>query len=91
MKLTGAPYVCNGCEEKYTCRKIKYYYYSKFANDEYEEKLRTSRYGINQSKEDIYELLANLKEYLENISSRDLEKIAFVFDTYKNIYVALRK
>jgi len=56
LKLTGAPYVCNGCEEKYTCRKIKYYYYSKFANDEYEEKLRTSRYGINQSKEEIYEL-----------------------------------
>ena len=43
------------------------------------------------SEEDIYELLANLKEYLENISSRDLEKIAFVFDTYKNIYVALEK
>ena len=38
-KLTGAPYVCNGCEQKNKCRKIKYYYYSKFANDEYSEKL----------------------------------------------------
>lgn len=56
FKLTGAPYVCNGCEEKAKCRKIKYYYYSKFANDEYEEKLRTSRYGINLSKEEAYDI-----------------------------------
>ena len=55
-KLTGAPYVCNGCNQKYKCRKIKYYYYAKFANDEYSENLRTSRYGINQTKEEIYEL-----------------------------------
>lgn len=54
--LTGAPYVCNGCEQKNKCRKIKYYYYSKFANDEYSEELKTSRYGINQTKEDIYDL-----------------------------------
>ena len=56
MKLTGAPYVCNGCEAKCTCRKIKYYYYSKFANDEYEETLRTARYGINLSKEEAYDI-----------------------------------
>ena len=54
--LTGAPYVCNGCEQKNKCRKIKYYYYAKFANDEYSENLRTSRYGINQTKEEIYDL-----------------------------------
>ena len=56
LKLTGTPYVCNGCEQKNKCRKIKYYYYSKFANDEYSEKLRTSRYGINLSKEEAYEI-----------------------------------
>lgn len=55
-KLTRAPYVCNGCEQKNKCRKIKYYYYSKFANDEYSEKLRMSRYGINLSKEEAYEI-----------------------------------
>lgn len=54
--LTGSPYVCNGCEQKSKCRKIKYYYYAKFANDEYSEKLRTSRYGINQTKDAIYDL-----------------------------------
>lgn len=56
LKLTGTPYVCNGCEQKNKCRKIKYYYYAKFANDEYSEKLKTSRYGINQTKEEIYDL-----------------------------------
>lgn len=55
-ELTGAPYVCNGCEQKNKCRKIKYYYYAKFANDEYSEKLRESRYGIDLSKEEAYEL-----------------------------------
>lgn len=54
--LTGAPYVCNGCENKTNCRKIKYYYYSKFANDEYEEMLSSSRIGINLSKEEAYEI-----------------------------------
>lgn len=56
LRLTGAPYVCNGCENKTNCRKIKYYYYSKFANDEYRETLSTSRIGINLSKEEVYDI-----------------------------------
>lgn len=56
LKITGTPYVCNGCEQKNKCRKIKYYYYAKFANDEYSEKLKESRYGIDLSKEEAYEL-----------------------------------
>ena len=54
--LTGAPYVCNGCELKVKCRRIKYYYYPKFANDEYKENLRESREGISLTKEEVYEL-----------------------------------
>lgn len=27
IKITGVPYVCNGCEKKNQCRKVKYYYY----------------------------------------------------------------
>ena len=54
--LTGAPYVCNGCIYKQKCRKIKYYYYAKFANDDYSEKLKQSRYGIDLSKEEAYDL-----------------------------------
>lgn len=55
-KLTGVPYVCNGCEQKNRCRKIKYYYYSKFANDEYSESLTTHRQGINLTKEEAYDI-----------------------------------
>lgn len=55
-KLTKPPYVCNSCEQKSVCRKVKYYYYAKFANNQYEELLSESRLGINLSKEEIYEL-----------------------------------
>ena len=54
--LDKPPYVCNGCEQKSKCRKIKYYYYAKFANDEYGEKLRKSRIGINITKEEVYDI-----------------------------------
>lgn len=54
--LKRSPHVCNGCELKNKCRKIKYYYYAKFANDEYKEKLSKSRIGINLSKEEAYDI-----------------------------------
>ena len=44
------------CYEEELCYELTGAYYAKFANDEYSEKLRTSRYGINQTKEEIYEL-----------------------------------
>ena len=56
FKLTKPPYTCNACKQKNECRKIKYYYYAKFANDEYMETLKLSRYGINLSKEEVYEI-----------------------------------
>lgn len=46
----------NGCEFKVKCRRIKYYYYPKFANDEYKENLRVAREGINLTKDEVYEL-----------------------------------
>ncbi len=54
--LLRAPYVCNGCEFKVKCRRIKFYYYPKFANDEYRENLKESREGINLDKDEVYEL-----------------------------------
>ena len=55
-KLRKRPYVCNGCEMKNKCRKIKYYYYAKFANDEYKEQLSKARIGINLSKDEAYDI-----------------------------------
>ena len=93
--LSGTPYVCNGCEQKSRCRKIKYYYYAKFANDEYSEQLRMSRYGINQTKEEIYDLdkllTPLIKEQHQSIShiyANHPEEISFSRTTMYN-YVNL--
>lgn len=94
-KIQGAPYVCNGCEQKNGCRKIKYYYYAKFANDEYEEKLRTSRYGINLSKEEAYEidtlitpLIKEKHQSISHIYANHPDEISFSRTTMYN-YVDL--
>ena len=54
--LSGSPYVCNGCRKKTACRIAKYYYYSKFANEEYKNSFSESRMGINLSKDAVYEI-----------------------------------
>lgn len=90
-KVQGAPYVCNGCEEKMRCRKIKYYYYSKFANDEYSEKLKESRYGIDLSKEQVYDLdklisplLKEKKQSIAHIYANHPDEISFSKTTMYN-------
>ncbi len=95
FKLTGAPYVCNGCEQKNKCRKIKYYYYAKFANDEYSEKLRTSRYGINLLKEEAYDidklitpLIKEKHQSISHIYANHPDEISFSRTTMYN-YVDL--
>lgn len=78
-----------------SCRKIKYYYYAKFANDEYEEKLRTSRYGINLSKEEAYEidtlitpLIKEKHQSISHIYANHPDEISFSRTTMYN-YVDL--
>lgn len=67
IKLLTPPYVCNGCKNKSTCKhNIKYYYYAKTANDEYYEKLISSRIGINISKEEVYEINKIIKPLIVN-------------------------
>jgi len=62
-KLLKPPYVCNGCDGslKGKCRKIKYYYYAKKANDEYFNTLSSSRLGINLSLDKVYEINKTIK------------------------------
>ena len=43
------------------------------------------------TEEDVKELLVNLNDYLDNIKNRDLEKVAIVIDTIKNVYKALNE
>jgi len=42
-----APFVCNGCPNRKGCRKNKYFYYAKDANDDYRKILVESREGID--------------------------------------------
>lgn len=93
--LEGAPYVCNRCEQKSKCRKIKYYYYAKFANDEYSEKLRVSRMGINLTKEEVYDidkligpLIKNKHQSISHIYANHPDEISFSRATMYN-YVNL--
>ena len=46
-KTDKAPFVCNGCPNKNKCKKNKYFYYAKDANDNYRKILVESREGID--------------------------------------------
>jgi IS30 family transposase len=46
-KTENSPFVCNGCPNKNKCRKNKYFYYAKDADDNYRKILSESREGID--------------------------------------------
>ena len=50
--LEKAPYVCNGCKKKTSCRLEKYYYKAVTAQRKYKQRLSDSRQGINISQEE---------------------------------------
>ncbi len=52
-RLSKFPHVCNGCEDKYSCKLDKYFYCSKHAKSIYREKLQTSRQGINMTPSEL--------------------------------------
>lgn len=51
--LSRAPYVCNGCSKKTSCRLEKYYYRAKEAQTKYKTLLSSSRAGINMSEDEL--------------------------------------
>lgn len=52
-KTNRFPFVCNGCKNKSYCKKKKYYYNYKKAQEKYEFLLRHSRIGIDMSIDEI--------------------------------------
>lgn len=52
-KIKRFPYVCNGCSNKSYCRKKKYYYNYKKAQDNYDYLLKNSRIGIDMSIDEV--------------------------------------
>lgn len=57
-RLDKAPFVCNGClKPKHKCTvPVKYDYDPLFAHRKYEEKLSSSRQGINRTKAEIHRM-----------------------------------
>ena len=53
-RLKHSPYVCNGCKSRSGCRKERFTYYARKADDSYKEIKSEARKGINLTPEEIY-------------------------------------
>ena len=53
-KLDKSPYVCNGCKSRSGCRKERFTYYARKADDSYKEVKSEARKGINLTPEEVY-------------------------------------
>lgn len=56
LRLKRAPYVCNGCNNRYKCRLTKYYYRALSSYKLYRTKLAEARQGINMSELELSNL-----------------------------------
>ena len=55
-RLSKSPYVCNGCKARRGCRKERFTYYARQADDSYREVKSEARKGINLTPEEVYEI-----------------------------------
>ena len=55
-KLDKTPYVCNGCKKRSGCRKERFTYYARKADNSYKELISECRKGINLTEEEIYNI-----------------------------------
>ena len=55
-RLEKPPYVCNGCKSRSGCRKVRYTYYARKANDSYKDLISSCRQGVNLTEEEIYNI-----------------------------------
>ncbi len=56
LRLKRAPYVCNGCSNRYNCKMTKYYYRALSSYKTYRTKLAEARQGINISELELSNL-----------------------------------
>ena len=55
-RLKHSPYVCNGCKSRSGCRKVRWTYYAREADNSYKEVKSEARKGINLTSEEIYKI-----------------------------------
>jgi len=65
VKTLKAPFVCNGCTNKNKCKKNRYFYYAKDANDNYKKLLVESREGIDFENKDFRNMDKIIKEEVD--------------------------
>ena len=56
FRLNHAPYVCNGCTEKFTCKLTKFYYRALPSFNQYKTVLSEARQGINMTELELSNL-----------------------------------
>lgn len=64
-ELDKPPYVCNGCDSRKGCRKIKKIYKAKEAHEKYKDLLINSRVGANLTDEELNVLSKILYQLLK--------------------------
>ena len=55
-RLKHSPYVCNGCKSRSGCRKVRWTYYAREADNSYKEVKSEARKGINLTAEEVYKI-----------------------------------
>lgn len=55
-KLDKSPKVCNGCKSRSGCRKERFTYYARKADDSYREVKSEARKGINLTPEEVFKI-----------------------------------
>lgn len=90
-RLSGVPYVCNGCEQLHVCTLEKRFYRAKDAQEEYEQVRSESRSGFNLCEEELKQLDSVISPLLRNgqslhhilANNRDIisccEKTAYIY------------
>ena len=77
LKLKRAPYVCNGCSHKYSCKLTKYYYKALSSYKTYKTLLSEARQGINTS-----ELELNHMDKIISPLIRQGQSISHIYKTH---------
>ena len=55
-RLKHSPYGCNGCKFRSGCRKVRWTYYAREADNSYKEVKSEARKGINLTPEEVYKI-----------------------------------
>ena len=92
LKIIKAPFVCNGCDMKMTCRLEKQYYRAAPSQREYEEALVASREGIDISRDEFKNLdnlispLVKRGQSIAHICAANADKIPCTERTVYNYF-----